>query len=229
MMTDVIPNWERARDLKTAAKRAAYSKYNVDISNSGSLLPHIAPDSRLNVIDVPKECGKLTSKELEITETPASVLLQQLRTGALSAVDCVTAFGKRALIADQLINCLTEVFLDRAIDSAQQLDEHLKRTGKVKGPLHGLPVSLKDQFGIKGLPTCMGYSAWAEQPEEKDCVLVDCLQRAGAVLYVRTNVGRFGSVGDTPNPLPATRHPDRPPTSNRSPSPPRLIYRCRRA
>jgi Asp-tRNA(Asn)/Glu-tRNA(Gln) amidotransferase A subunit family amidase len=53
-------------------------------------------------------------------------------------------------------NCLTEIFIDRALERAAWLDEQLKSTGKVVGPLHGLPVSLKDQIRIKGLETVMG-------------------------------------------------------------------------
>lgn len=53
-------------------------------------------------------------------------------------------------------NCLTEIFVDRALERARQVDEHLERTGTVLGPLHGLPVSLKDQFCMKGLETIMG-------------------------------------------------------------------------
>src|SRR6267154_4774164 len=50
-------------------------------------------------------------------------------------------------------NCLTEIFVDRALERAAWLDEQLKSTGKIVGPLHGLPVSLKDQIRIKGLET----------------------------------------------------------------------------
>ena len=53
-------------------------------------------------------------------------------------------------------NCLTEIFVDRALERAAWLDEQLKSTGKIVGPLHGLPVSLKDQIRIKGLETIMG-------------------------------------------------------------------------
>ena len=56
------------------------------------------------------------------------------------------------------------------------------------GPLHGLPVSLKDQFDIEGLDTVMGYVAGIGKPSEKHAVITELLLRAGAVLYVRTNV-----------------------------------------
>jgi amidase len=49
------------------------------------------------------------------------------------------------------VNCLTENFVERALSRAAELDEALKKTGKVVGPLHGLPISLKDQLCMKGL------------------------------------------------------------------------------
>lgn len=54
------------------------------------------------------------------------------------------------------MNCLTEIFVERALARAKELDERLKATGKVAGPLHGLPISLKDQLCIEGLETTMG-------------------------------------------------------------------------
>ena len=54
------------------------------------------------------------------------------------------------------VNCPTEIYVDRALQWAADLDAYLKEHGRVKGPLHGLPVSLKDQIPIKGLETTMG-------------------------------------------------------------------------
>ena len=54
---------------------------------------------------------------------------------------------------------MTEIFVEKALARATELDEHLKTTGKVVGPLHGLPISLKDQHRIAGLETTMGEEA----------------------------------------------------------------------
>lgn len=62
----------------------------------------------------------------------------------------------RRLIFPLQVNCLTEIFVDQALSRAAELDAHLKNTGKVVGPLHGLPISLKDQLHMKGLETTMG-------------------------------------------------------------------------
>lgn len=55
------------------------------------------------------------------------------------------------------VNCLHEIFFDAAIADAERLDEYYAKNGKPIGPLHGLPVSLKDQFHVKDVETTMGY------------------------------------------------------------------------
>jgi Asp-tRNA(Asn)/Glu-tRNA(Gln) amidotransferase A subunit family amidase len=111
-------------------------------------------------------------------------------------------------------NCLTEIFIDRALERAAWLDEQLKSTGKVVGPLHGLPISLKDQISIKGLETTMGacyvaarcadnvfgvlgYVSWIGKVAERDATLTEILIECGAVLYVRTNLPQTLMVGFT--------------------------------
>ncbi|KAF9241339.1 general amidase, partial [Melanogaster broomeanus] len=100
-----------------------------------------------------------------------------------------TAFYKRAIIAQQLVNCLTEIFVERALARAAELDEALKKTGKVRlVPSMASPISLKDQLCIKGLETTMGYISWIGNYAEKNAVLVDILEECGAVPFVRTNL-----------------------------------------
>ena len=67
------------------------------------LIPPV-PEGQTNVIDVPRTCGLLTQRELEITEvTDVAVLLEKLATAQWSAVEVVTAFSKRAIVAHQLV------------------------------------------------------------------------------------------------------------------------------
>ncbi|KAG1736073.1 general amidase [Suillus paluster] len=146
------------------------------------------PDSILDVTDFPETTGLLNAEEIEITNTSVDVLLEKLASAEWTAVDVTTAFSKRAIVAHQLVNCLTEIFVDSALARAAELDDHLKKTGKVVGPLHGLPISLKDQLCIKGLETTMGYVSWIGQYADKNAVLVDVLIECGAVPFVRTNI-----------------------------------------
>ncbi|THH27944.1 hypothetical protein EUX98_g6243 [Antrodiella citrinella] len=160
----------------------------------------VPADSRASVINAPLRAGLLTDLEVKITETvDLDVLLGKLSNGIWSSVEVTTAFYKRAIIAHQLTNCLTEIFVERALARAKQVDDHLKATGSVLGPLHGLPISLKDQFCMKGLETIMGYASWIGQVSQIDSVLVEILYDLGAVPFVRTNVPQTLVWGETYN------------------------------
>lgn len=71
-----------------------------------------------------------------------------------------------------------------------ELDAHLADTGTTVGPLHGLPVSLKDQFRVEGTETSMGFVGLLGKKEtkESESQVVTALREAGAVLFVKTNV-----------------------------------------
>ncbi|KAI0717519.1 general amidase [Cerioporus squamosus] len=158
------------------------------------------PEEHRNVLDVPRNCGLLTARELEITETDnVQTIFNKLHAAEWSSVQVTTAFYKRAINAHQLTNCLTEIFVDRALKRAQEVDDYLKVHGKVIGPLHGLPISLKDQFCLKGMETIMGYAGWIGRVADSDSVLVEILYECGAVPFVRTNVPQTLQWGETYN------------------------------
>ncbi|KAJ3880439.1 general amidase [Lentinula edodes] len=158
------------------------------------------PANQMNVMQIPRDSALLSIRELEITETvDVEVILQKLASTEWSSVEVTTAFYKRAIIAQQLTNCLTEIFVEKALQRAKELDDILQATGKVSGPLHGLPISLKDQFTMKGLETIMGYVGWIGRYADSDCVLVEILYECGAVPFVRTNVPQTLMWGETYN------------------------------
>jgi len=102
-----------------------------------------------SVMDYPTKSGIMTPEELKITESSAVELVGELASGTLSSVAVTTAFCKRAALAHQLVNCSLEFFPEIALKRARELDSVLEKTGQPVGPLHGLPISLKDQFRIK--------------------------------------------------------------------------------
>ena len=86
---------------------------------------------------------------------------------------------------------------DTALRTAQELDDLFKDTGTVKGPLHGLPISLKDQFHVKGYDTSMGYVGWigtyegdktSPKVHTVDSQIVQELLSLGAVLYCKVGL-----------------------------------------
>lgn len=142
-----------------------------------------------NAIDIPRQCGLLTEHELSITETyDATSLLAELSKGSLKSEQVVTAFSKRAAVAQQICNCLTEIFFDDAIVRARELDAYLQNNGKPMGPLHGLPISVKDTFKVRGYDASVGVAGLCFKPAATNSALVDLLLSLGAVLYCKTNI-----------------------------------------
>lgn len=150
----------------------------------------------------------LNTQEIEITETDAVGIVEKTSNGTWTAVEVTKAFCHRSAIAHQLVNCLHEIFYDAAIESAQELDQYFAAHKKPIGPLHGLPISLKDQFHVKGVETSMGYVGWigtfqGEKGTGKEKVyeseMVKELRNLGAVLYVKTAVPHTLMCGETTN------------------------------
>ncbi|KAH7263835.1 amidase signature domain-containing protein [Fusarium tricinctum] len=152
-----------------------------------------------SVMSFPESSGILTPEELNMTELSATELVQDLASGKLSSVAVTTAFCKRAALAHQLTNCCHEFFPEMGLARAKYLDDYLAEHQKPIGPLHGLPISVKDQVRIKGLETTMGYVSWIGKKDTDDSVLTTMLLGAGAVLYVKTSVPQSLMVCETIN------------------------------
>jgi amidase len=92
------------QDWQTAASKG--KEIQEKSINSEWLLPSskLPSKDRLNVVDVPKESGLLTAKELEITETDAVNLVKKMAAGEWSAEEVVISFLKRATIGQQLVS-----------------------------------------------------------------------------------------------------------------------------
>jgi amidase len=104
-------------------------------------------------------------------------------------------------------NCLHEIFFHQAQERAQYLDDYYAEHGTTLGPLHGLPVSLKDQFHVKGVDTTMGYVGWIgdnlgidpDKTHQVESQIVTELLSLGAVLYCKTSLPQTLLFGETKN------------------------------
>lgn len=75
---------------------------------------------------------------------------------------------------------------DDCLKDAAQLDEYMQKYGKPQGPLHGLPISVKEHIYFKGTPSSAGFVAWADDFALEDALVVKILRDAGAVFHVKT-------------------------------------------
>lgn len=132
----------------------------------------------------------LTTEEATITELNTGDLIERLQTAKLTSEAVVTAFSKRATLAQQALNCATELLFDEALTTAREYDEHLRTTGKTKGPLHGLPISVKDVFDLKGHLNSSGFVYRVDEIVQNDALLVAIMKDAGAIPFIKTNVSQ---------------------------------------
>ncbi|KAG8754486.1 hypothetical protein FRC14_005020 [Serendipita sp. 396] len=140
------------------------------------------------VTTLSKEVGSLDAKDEEYLRASAAEIVRNISEGKWLAVNVAAAYIRRAVRVQELHNPITEVLFSEAIEQAKALDEEFQRTGKLKGPLHGVPVSIKDQFDIGGVDSTIGFSAWSNKPAEKDAGAVQAIKRAGGIPICKTNV-----------------------------------------
>src|SRR3954454_6171938 len=95
------------------------------------------------------------------------------------------------------------VLIDRAgaTEQARLLDEELGR-GECRGPLHGIPIGIKDIVDVEGLPTAAGFGPWRDRVAGRDAAVVDSLRKAGAVILGKTVTTQFAWIDPPP-----TRNP----------------------
>ncbi|KAJ4991722.1 acetamidase [Stagonosporopsis vannaccii] len=138
------------------------------------------------VLHLPKQL--LDPSSLAITDLLPEDLLQSLSAGHLSAVQVTTAFLQRAAVAQGLSNCLTELLPSLALDRARELDAYYQEHQRPIGPLHGLPISLKEHLGLEGLRCTTGYVSHWDTIAQEDAHIIQVLRDAGAVFHCRTTV-----------------------------------------
>ncbi|KAJ3547071.1 hypothetical protein NM208_g1692 [Fusarium decemcellulare] len=192
-----IQDWQQAAVQK---RQALYDSIPQGHRLPPNLLPKVEKDELLPSDDTILSCGLLSTLDLEITNIDdATVLLERIAARRYSAVQVAEAFCKRASIAQQITNCLTEIIYDKALERARWLDDCYEKEGKTVGILHGLPVSLKDCFNIKGIPTTSGLASWIPNIATADSSVTKGLLEAGAVLFVKTNVSQALLMVETIN------------------------------
>jgi amidase len=108
------------------------------------------------------------------------------------------------------INALITINAD-ALKDADRLDAAFKSSGLI-GPLHGIPVVVKDQADVKGMPTTLGSLLFKDYFPDHDCFVAEKLRKAGAVILGKTTLGELGGgdthgslFGSTRNPYDTTR------------------------
>jgi amidase len=130
------------------------------------------------------------------------------KSGQLNARQLVQMYLDRIEAYDQkgpAINAIISVN-SHALEEADQLDAKFKASGFV-GPLHGIPIIIKDQADAKGMPTTLGSVLFQNYYPDRDAFVVEKLKKAGAIILAKSTLGELGG-GDTHGSLfGSTRNP----------------------
>ena len=152
--------------------------------------------------------AKAQQKKFELMETSIDEIHAAYKSGTLTCTQLVQMYLDRIDAYDQKgpkINALITLN-PNVLAEAAKLDAAFKKSGFV-GPLHGIPVLVKDQVDAAGMPTTLGSIVFKDYRPTKDSFVVDKLRKAGAVILGKTTLGEFGG-GDTYGSLfGATRNP----------------------
>ena len=147
---------------------------------------------------------KMPADKNELAFYSVRQLAELIRTKQISSIELTTFFLERLKKYDVQLQCVVTLTEDLAIQQATQADAEIK-AGKYRGLLHGIPYGAKDLLAKKGYKTTWGSVPYKDQVLDYDAVVVERLEKAGAVLCAKTTLGElaWGDVwfgGTTKNP-----------------------------
>lgn len=136
----------------------------------------------------------------EVVFRSATELAALILTGELSAVEVVDAHIRRIEAIDSDLNAVVIPLFDRARADAADADEAMKR-GEPVGPLHGVPVTIKEQYRVAGTQTTLGATKQIGRIDRDEGPLVTALRRAGAIVLGKTNILQTLAGWESVNPV----------------------------
>ncbi len=137
---------------------------------------------------------------MELHALSAVELSTRLAAGEISSVEVVRALIDRAREVDPKVRAFVHRFDAEALRQAEEADLARKR-GDALGPLHGLPMSVKESIATAGLPVTLGVKRRQGTAQERDAVIVRALKEAGAIVLGKTNVPQFLLFHEADNPI----------------------------
>ena len=138
--------------------------------------------------------------ELEICFASAAQLAPMIKSCELSPVEIVEAHLSRIRDTEPVLNSFITVLPDAAMTAARQAERDI-RAGRYRGPLHGIPVGLKDLFNTGGVRTTSGSRIYDNYVPSQDCTVAARFREAGAILLGKLNMHQFayGPTGENPD------------------------------
>ncbi len=137
----------------------------------------------------------------------ATDLARSIRASEISPIDVVRSSIDRIHQVNDAVNAYCFIYEEEALVRAKKAEEAVLR-GELLGPLHGVPIAIKDLTPTAGKRTTMGSFALENWIPERNAIIVDRLLEAGAILVGKTTTSEFAFTGFTQTPLwGVTRNP----------------------
>lgn len=138
--------------------------------------------------------------ELEFCFMSAAQLGELYRAGEVSPVEVIDAHLSRIRATEPILNSFITLLSDAAVAAARQAEREM-RAGRYRGPLHGVPVGLKDLFNTGGVRTTSGSRIYDNYIPEQDCTVAARFKQGGAILLGKLNMHQFayGPTGENPD------------------------------
>src|SRR6266536_1543061 len=128
-----------------------------------------------------------TTSTSDLCYAPATELARRIRDREISAAEVTEAFLARIAAHNSKLNAIVHLFETEARSRAKEADEALAR-GQIWGPLHGVPVTIKEQFLLANTPSTLNSKRMKGFIAPEDGVLIKRIKSAGAVILGKTNV-----------------------------------------
>lgn len=133
-----------------------------------------------------------------LCDLPAVELRRLVGTRRISPVELVRDCIRRIEAVNPAVNAVVATDFERGLDAARVAEQAVMRGDRL-GPLHGLPVGVKDLNDTAGLRTTYGSPMFRDHVPERDERVVAALRAAGAIILAKTNTPEFGTGGNTLN------------------------------
>ena len=135
---------------------------------------------------------------MDLHKQSARALAEKIADDALSSEEVTQAFIARIKTHNPAINAVIATRFDEALDEARAADAAIAK-GQVKGPLHGLPMTIKDLFEVEGLTCDAGFPEYKDHVSTQDALVTARLKAAGAIIIGKTNSPMAGGDIQTYN------------------------------
>ncbi|MDE0029131.1 MAG: amidase [Deltaproteobacteria bacterium] len=143
--------------------------------------------------------------ELDPTTLTIANLAPRIVAREVSPVDVTACYLERIKRLNPTLNAYSTVMEEDAMAAARRAEDEIA-SGNHRGPLHGMPVSIKDNLAVKGYPTTAGSKILADWKPDFDATVVTRLREAGAIVLGKNNMHEWAGGGTTMNPYFGTTH-----------------------